>query len=163
MGVHAALIVAALLHTAVAQGCTNRRPPVGQRSFVSPAVDASVDDLADRINDTDLACLFRNTAPNTLDTTVQYIAQENSSFVITGDIKAMWLRDSTNQVLPYVRLASSEPTLASSECYVLTPDLCLACHSFMLLVRGWFKPPWIEIRVRSARWGRSTSSLTDPI
>ncbi len=59
--------------------------------------------------DKDLAVIFSNCLPNTLDTTVRYSAvldptkqEEEDTFIVTGDIDAMWLRDSTNQVrIPY--------------------------------------------------------------
>lgn len=47
--------------------------------------------------------MFEQCFMNTLDTTVQ--AGEDGVFVITGDIPAMWLRDSTAQVLHYLRFA----------------------------------------------------------
>ncbi|NLB38155.1 MAG: glycoside hydrolase family 125 protein [Clostridiales bacterium] len=47
--------------------------------------------------------MFEQCFMNTLDTTVQI--DEGRTFVITGDIPAMWLRDSTAQVLHYLRFA----------------------------------------------------------
>lgn len=47
--------------------------------------------------------MFEKCFMNTLDTTVQETAED--TFVITGDIRAMWLRDSTTQVLHYLRFA----------------------------------------------------------
>jgi len=65
-------------------------------------------------NDADLACLFRNTFPNTLDTTVRLTNAVNGTpLIITGDINAMWLRDSTNQLLPYVPLASVDANIST--------------------------------------------------
>lgn len=51
--------------------------------------------------------LFRQCFLNTLDTTVKQLA-DGTTFVITGDIPAMWLRDSTAQVRPYVRFAAQD-------------------------------------------------------
>ena len=40
--------------------------------------------------------MFENCFPNSIDSTIEYNEDLNDSFVITGDIKAMWSRDSTN-------------------------------------------------------------------
>jgi hypothetical protein len=145
------------------------RPPADQRHFVSPAVDKTIADFSQRMVtlifillliisylilsfltvprrwvqvDKDLATLFSNCLPNTLDTTVFFTNDSSTitkkkystsfhptlrvrcvrcvvcgvrcvrcvrcvnclsiaridTFVVTGDIDAMWLRDSTNQV-----------------------------------------------------------------
>jgi meiotically up-regulated gene 157 (Mug157) protein len=92
------------------------RPPVSKRKFVSPIVDGVIQNISSLMMDHDLALMFENCLPNTLDTTVAFFKLGNSpseddSFVITGDISAMWLRDSMNQVLPYFRFAKQEPQL----------------------------------------------------
>jgi meiotically up-regulated gene 157 (Mug157) protein len=51
--------------------------------------------------------LFRQCYLNTLETTVE-LDDDGTTFVITGDIPAMWLRDSTAQVRPYMRLAGED-------------------------------------------------------
>ncbi len=64
-------------------------------------VDAA---LADRPR---LAGQFRNCLPNTLETTTE-LYDDGSTYVFTGDIPAMWLRDSSAQVSPYVPLAAQD-------------------------------------------------------
>jgi len=54
--------------------------------------------------------MFALCYPNTLETTVEFLEDE-SAFVVTGDIPAMWLRDSSAQVHPYIGLASRDPDL----------------------------------------------------
>jgi meiotically up-regulated gene 157 (Mug157) protein len=54
--------------------------------------------------------LFLNCFPNTLQTTVK-LMEDGTTFVITGDIPAMWLRDSVEQVMPYVPLARNDADL----------------------------------------------------
>ena len=57
--------------------------------------------------------MFENCFPNTLDTTVdfQVVDGRPDTYVITGDIDAMWLRDSTAQVWPYLPLMKNDSNL----------------------------------------------------
>ncbi len=89
------------------------RPPVGERKFTSPAVEATIRRVKADIGDPELTRLFENCFPNTLDTTVEHGEGDGrpDTFVITGDIEAMWLRDSSAQVWPYVSLAADDPAL----------------------------------------------------
>ena len=89
------------------------RPPAAERRFTSPAVEAELIRVQGRIGDAELAWMFANTFPNTLDTTVSLAdaTGREDSFVVTGDIAAMWLRDSACQVAPYVRLAPRDAGL----------------------------------------------------
>lgn len=54
--------------------------------------------------------LFRRCYLNTLESTVAPL-DDGTTFVITGDIPAMWLRDSTAQVHPYIRLAAEDAAI----------------------------------------------------
>ncbi|MGE9290520.1 MAG: glycoside hydrolase family 125 protein [Puniceicoccales bacterium] len=91
----------------------SQRPPLEKRNFSSPAIESCIRDLSSRIGDPELAWMFSNCFPNTLDTTV--IHSENSeapdTFLITGDIPAMWLRDSAAQIHPYIRFTPEDPHL----------------------------------------------------
>ncbi|MGN6207100.1 glycoside hydrolase family 125 protein [Asticcacaulis sp.] len=89
------------------------RLPVGQRKFTSPAVEAVIKKTTKALKDPELAPLFANCYPNTLDTTVETGAVDGQpdTFVITGDIKALWLRDSSAQVSPYLPLAAKDAGL----------------------------------------------------
>ena len=64
-------------------------------------------------DNTYLATMFEKCFPNTINTTVNYkiIDGEDDTFVYTGDIHAMWLRDSGAQVWPYVPFASQDEAL----------------------------------------------------
>ncbi|QEH33970.1 hypothetical protein OJF2_25030 [Aquisphaera giovannonii] len=91
----------------------SRRPPVAERKFTSEAVEAKIAEVRKAISDPELAWLFENCFPNTLDTTVRTGQKDGKpdTFVITGDIDAMWLRDSTAQVWPYLPLARDDKAL----------------------------------------------------
>ena len=91
----------------------SKRPPLAQRKFTSPAVESTIIKLKKQIADPELAWLFENCFPNTLDTTVDYeiINGKPDTYAITGDIDAMWLRDSTAQVWPYLSLMQEDAKL----------------------------------------------------
>ncbi|KAK7695703.1 hypothetical protein QCA50_000339 [Cerrena zonata] len=90
------------------------RPAPACRTFNSSAVEKVINDMKARLKDPDLARLFKNTFPNTLDTTVKYFnEQQNLAFIITGDITAQWLRDTANQFAHYHSLLSTDKELAT--------------------------------------------------
>lgn len=57
--------------------------------------------------DSQIAETFERCYTNTLDTTVKRL-EDGSTYVITGDIPAMWLRDSVAQIRPYLMLAKED-------------------------------------------------------
>ena len=80
---------------------------------IPAAVTAHIDNVCARLEKSSpkLAQLYRNCFPNTIATTIQE-QEDGSLFVITGDIPAMWLRDSAPQVDHYIPLAH-DPEVAS--------------------------------------------------
>jgi meiotically up-regulated gene 157 (Mug157) protein len=113
-----------------------QRPDLRCRTFHSDEIERVIEDMRSRIEDPDLMRVFENAFPSTTDTTVKFHtlggkdstgflghlagysgAREDGawegpqSFVITGDIIAEWLRDSTNQLRPYQPLASKDPAI----------------------------------------------------
>lgn len=95
------------------QSFTSNRPAIAQRNFVSDAVEAAINNTKVKLSDPKLAWMFENCFPNTLDTTVEFGTKNGKpdTFVITGDIHAMWLRDSSAQVWPYLPLAKQDKKL----------------------------------------------------
>jgi len=93
----------------------SKRPTPEKRNFTSPAVEKVIQQIKAKLKDPKLAWMFENCFPNTLDTTVQFKTKNGKpdTFVITGDINAMWLRDSAAQVWPYLPLANEDPKLKS--------------------------------------------------
>ena len=91
----------------------SQRPELNARLFRSDAVEKKIAWVVSQLHNPYLAWMFQNCFPNTLDTTVHYrkLNGEDDTFVYTGDIHAMWLRDSGAQVYPYVQLANEDPEL----------------------------------------------------
>ena len=92
----------------------SQRPEPQNRTFASKAVEAEIERICASLTNPKLQRMFRNCYPNTLDTTVHFRTDENGNpdtYIYTGDIPAMWLRDSGAQVWPYVRLAGSDDEL----------------------------------------------------
>ncbi len=91
------------------------RPAAADRRFTSATVEQYIAQTKAKIGDPLLATLFENCFPNTLDTTVVPGTFEGKpdTAVVTGDIAAMWLRDSSAQVWPYLPLAAKDERLRS--------------------------------------------------
>ena len=85
-----------------------------KRLFTSEAVEAEIGRVSAQLTNDRIRWMFRNCFPNTLDTTVHYREDEDGNpdtYVYTGDIPAMWLRDSGAQVWPYVQLCGNDVPL----------------------------------------------------
>ncbi|MCC8072002.1 MAG: glycoside hydrolase family 125 protein [Bacteroidales bacterium] len=92
----------------------SKRPPVEERLFRSQAVDSAIVEAQRLLTNPKLRWMLGNCLPNTLDTTVHFQVGTDGrpdTFVYTGDIAAMWLRDSGAQVWPYVAFATDDPEL----------------------------------------------------
>lgn len=89
------------------------RTALADRRFTSAAVEAAIKKVQQSVGNKELAWLFGNCFPNTLDTTVDFsmVNGRPDTYVITGDIDAMWLRDSTAQVWPYLSLVKEDAQL----------------------------------------------------
>lgn len=103
-----------------------------ERKFKSVAVEQTIETIKKNIGNKEIAWLFENCFPNTLDTTVVHKTVDGrpDTFVITGDIHAMWLRDSTAQVWPYLPLMKEDNALRElvagvinrqSQCILIDP------------------------------------------
>ena len=84
-----------------------------KRHFKSKSVDTAIKMFSKKVKNPELTWLFENCFPNTLDTTVYYSekAGKPDTYVITGDIDAMWLRDSSAQVWPYLQFVNEDAPL----------------------------------------------------
>src|SRR6266568_9269853 len=89
------------------------RRPESKRRFKSVAVEHAIEQVQSKIGNKELAWMFGNCFPNTLDTTVDFemVNGRPDTYVITGDIDAMWLRDSAAQVYPYLPLMKDDQPL----------------------------------------------------
>lgn len=110
----------------------SQRPAKLKRAFTSKAVEDTIVRVKSKIKDEKLAWMFENCFPNTIDTTVTFTKKGGrpDSFVITGDIDAMWLRDSSAQVWPYLPLMKDDDKLKDmvaglvnrqTECIIIDP------------------------------------------
>ncbi len=112
-GLLGAGMLASNLSFASAPGFPIVRVDGSKRHFRSRAVDAAIQTFHSEVKNPELAWLFENCFPNTLDTTVYYSEKNNKpdTYVITGDIDAMWLRDSSAQVWPYLQFVDEDMPL----------------------------------------------------
>lgn len=94
---------------------THARPDVDERLFQSTVLEREIVRIAGDIADDEIRKMFTQCLPDSLDTTVYYSQKDDNTdpdtFIVTGDIPAMWLRDSTNQIWPYLRFVIEDPEL----------------------------------------------------
>ena len=113
-----------------AQPYVSQRPAPADRLFVSSAVEQKIAEVTRQLSNPRLAWMFANCFPNTLDTTVHFGKDDQGrwrTFVYTGDIHAMWLRDSGAQVWPYVQLAPRDVHLQHMLAGVINCQFSLLC------------------------------------
>lgn len=110
----------------------SNRPAVDDRHFTSEAIEKIIAEVKEAIKDPKLRWMFENCYPNTLDTTVKFQmkGKKPDTSVLTGDIHAMWLRDSSAQLWPYLQLMQHDKKLQQliaglinrqAECILLDP------------------------------------------
>ncbi|KAK2626807.1 hypothetical protein QTJ16_003982 [Diplocarpon rosae] len=164
------------------------RPSPECRTFKSPAMEKLIEKMKGLIKDPDLFRLFENSYPNTLDTMIKWrgyakepgdggleekTTDEELTYVITGDIDAMWLRDSASQILVYLPLleaSADKDSLASlwrglinihARYIIISPY----CHSFQPPPESGVKPthngaysqnhpnpPYDPVKVFDCKW-----------
>ncbi len=89
------------------------RTPKSERKFSSTVIEEAIKTFQKKVKNKELGWMFNNCFPNTLDTTVFPYEEngKNYTYVITGDIDAMWLRDSSAQVWPYLQFMKQDKKL----------------------------------------------------
>lgn len=125
-----ALLGAIVPVMAIAGDYESKRPQPENRLFHSDAVEQKIEEVCSQLKNPKLRWMFSNCFPNTLDTTVHFGKDANGNprtFVYTGDIHAMWLRDSGAQVWPYVQLAGQDEKLREMIEGVIRCQFSLIC------------------------------------
>ncbi len=79
---------------------------------ITPSMQKMIDLVSEKFkDDPKMVQLFINCFTNTLDKTVERL-EDGGTYIITGDIPAMWLRDSVAQVRPYLTLAAEDQEIS---------------------------------------------------
>ena len=82
----------------------------GRRNrLYSAALEAALAELDPVLREEGIGDLFAHALRDTLNAVT--LEPDDTTFVVTGDIPAMWLRDSTGQMLPYLRFCGTDSML----------------------------------------------------
>ena len=126
----AAVAGMALTLSAYGGALESKRPEPQNRLFTSQAIENKINEVQAQLTNPYLRWMFSNCFPNTLDTTVHFGKDDKGrwrTFVYTGDIPAMWLRDSGAQVWPYVQFANEDEHLRAMLEGVIRCQFSLIC------------------------------------
>ena len=144
----------------------NSRPPYDKRTFHSEIINNYIESLEPKFKDKILYKIFANCYPNTLDTTIDFNEEKNETFVITGDIQAMWLRDSSLQIYPYLKHCVKDKKLSNmikglfnkQISYILLDPYANAFNKVPL------KSPWIkDITYKRNKEGEFENAMNENI
>jgi meiotically up-regulated gene 157 (Mug157) protein len=100
------------------------------RTLLDPAITTTLREAADRVRGASgarVGDLVEEALLRTLTDTIT-LGDDGTAFVITGDIPAMWMRDSTTQLTPYLRFLGSCPPLADLVAAVVRRQLACLDH-----------------------------------
>jgi len=91
----------------------NKRLTKSKRLFSSIVIEEKIKEISSFLRDKELSQMFVNCFPNTLDTSVYYQEKKGrpDTYIITGDIPAMWFRDSSAQLWPYLQFVNRDVKL----------------------------------------------------
>ncbi len=81
-----------------------------KKERLDEAVDKIASRESQRFSDEKLRRMFQNCFVSTAKTTTKFL-EDGEAFVFTGDIPALWLRDSSAQVVHYLKYLKEEPIL----------------------------------------------------
>lgn len=129
------------------------RPEPTERLFVSEAVEDAIADTSKKIADPILKRIFRQTTPNTLDTATYHVTRDDGqpdTYIATGDIPAMWPRDTYRQVKLYIPFAREDENLRqmiAGVIYRLTK--CIQMDPYA----NAFRHPHMKDAPKNKRWG----------
>ena len=144
----------------------NSRPPFDKRTFHSEIINNYIESLEPKFKDKILYKIVANCYPNTLDTTIDFNEEKNETFIITGDIQAMWLRDSSLQIYPYLKHCVKDKKLSNmikglfnkQISYILLDPYANAFNKVPL------KSPWIkDITYKRNKEGEFENAMNENI